>query len=108
MARIKQVTTTEMRELVTKLQKMNSRMLESLDSLEKNANGSVAVSIDGWPSAFKGAALLRTQFVKIVGEGNLVDVQFNDDQAKENLANAIENDRSESSKKSSRNKKKQS
>lgn len=47
--------------------------------LETDADGETSVRVDGWPSAARGAALIRGQFVKIIGESNLQDVKFEDD-----------------------------
>lgn len=54
-----------------KLALLAERMCESISKIEDDG-----IVIDGWPSAIRGATLVREQFVKVIGEANLRDVQF--------------------------------
>lgn len=76
MTRIQLLKTSEMRLLTEKIRIMTDRMLQSLDKIDETTGKEV--EIDGWPSAIRGAKLIRTQFVKIIGEANLLDVTFDE------------------------------
>ena len=54
-----------------KLALLAERMCEAISKIEDDG-----IVIDGWPSAIRGATLVREQFVKVIGEANLRDVQF--------------------------------
>jgi hypothetical protein len=76
MTRMQELKTSEMREVAVKVQLMAQRMLEAIDKME--SRDKTTLEIDGWPSALRGAKLVRNQFVKLIGEANLMDVQFED------------------------------
>ena len=71
MSRKQSIQKSEMLNVSHKLALLAERMCEAISKIEDDG-----IIIDGWPSAIRGATLVREQFVKVIGEANLRDVQF--------------------------------
>jgi hypothetical protein len=71
MSRKQSIQKAEMLNVSHKLALLAERMCEAISKIEDDG-----IVIDGWPSAIRGATLVREQFVKVIGEANLRDVQF--------------------------------
>ena len=71
MSRKQTIQKAEMLAVSHKLALLAERMCEAISKIEDDG-----IVIDGWPSAIRGATLVREQFVKVIGEANLRDVQF--------------------------------
>lgn len=67
------ISKAEMIELAAKLGQLAEKMQESVLRVKDDG-----IEVDGWPSAIRGANLIRDQFVKVIGEANLRDVLFDE------------------------------